>query len=162
METGTFMDIVSAHYKDIRRSFTKRSIDNILDEDSFNDAFIKCAIRFGNENIDYDVAVKYFFTAYKNTHISNLYKEHMYDELDDEFDIECNDENSNLYDDIMDAIAKEYSENDMNIYRLYKCHKWKLPDLIEAGYDCTDFENKIKMISKFVKKYGKTHLNRSV
>lgn len=168
MKTGTFMDIVSVHYKEIRKSFTSRSFDKTFDEDSFNDAFIKCALHFGNDTIDYDYAIKYLFTTYKNTHNSMSYIETNetvdIEECDfaDEYDEEELDAKE-IYDDVMNAIAEEYSENDMKIYSLYKYHKWKLQQLIDSGYNCTDFENKIKEIHKFAKsyckrKFGKSHL----
>lgn len=165
MKTGTFMDLISIHYKEIKTSFTSRSIDKKLDEDAFNDAFIKCANHFGNKILNYDDVVKYFFTTYKNTHIANEQKEHQ--ELNETFDVEvhdCSEEDDEhskyaqlVYDTVMKAIYEEYSENDMMTYSLYKYHKWKLQDLVDAGYDCTDFENKMHEIHKFAKNYCKNH-----
>lgn len=168
MKTGTFMDLISIHYKEIKTSFKSRSLDKTFDEDAFNDAFIKCANHFGNEILDYDTVVKYFFTAYKNTRIANECKEQriMTEELDSEVH-DCYEELDEhfeyaqyVYDNVMNAIADEYSENDMMIYSLYKYHKWKLQDLIDAGYDCTDFDNKVDEIHKFTKNYCKDHFKK--
>ena len=62
MNTGTFMDLISIHYKDIKNLFKSRSYNRNIDfdEDSFNDAFIKCAQRFGNEINNYDNAKMYY------------------------------------------------------------------------------------------------------
>ena len=67
-----------------------------------------------------------------------------------------------IYDNVMEAISKEYSEEDMMLYSLYKYHKWKLQDLIDAGYDCTDIESKVDEIHKFVKNYCKRHYEKSL
>ena len=60
------MDIISAHYKDIKKLFVSRISNHGLkfNEDSFNDAFIKCAQHFGNDIIAYDDAIKYFYVAF--------------------------------------------------------------------------------------------------
>ena len=62
------MDIISVHYKDIRKLFVSRSSNQgyQFSDDAFNDAFINCSLHFGNKTIDYDVAVKYFWIAYRN------------------------------------------------------------------------------------------------
>lgn len=163
MKTGTFMDIISIHYQDIRKSFSSRSIGGILDEDSFNDAFIRCATHFGNEIIDYDTAAKYFFTAYKNTHIKN--EQNSSRHSTDEIDINVHDYSEDddtlyakeVFDEVMDAISKEFSKEDMNIFRLYRYDNWTIGELIDTGYDCDEFDERIRDIDKFVKKYCKTH-----
>lgn len=165
MKTGTFMDIISVHYDKIKSLFKTRlyNIDMNFDEDSFNDAFIKCAKKFGNSEISYDIVIKYFWVAYLNAIKSNLSKERKIDfvSLDEEIH-DCIDEDdkyaTNIYNIVMDAIESKYSEEDMMIYSLYKYHNWSKEDLIDAGYDCTDIDNRIKSIHKFVKTYCKKQL----
>lgn len=170
MKTGTFMDLISSRYKDIKSQFKSRSFDGAFDEDAFNDAFIKCAMHFNNDMIDYDCAVKYLFTAYKNTHMGNLYKEH--EDLKESFDIDlhdkCDDDDDAhtryaqaVYDDVMKAVSLEYSEDDMLLYSLYKYNGWTAQDLTDAGYDCSNIKAKVKDIHQFVRKYCKTHFKKS-
>lgn len=158
MKTGTFIDIVSTNYDDIKRIYIARdsSAGRKFNEDSFNDAFIKCAAKFENSIITYDDVIRYFWIAYSNTYkkenIDNSkisYIEEYPDILDDDEDYA-----KVVYDNIMEAVEEEFSENDMMMYSLYKYYGWKREDL-EKNYDCTDFENKIKIIHKFVKDYSK-------
>lgn len=154
-----FMDIISAHYKEIKTLFKTRSND--FDEDSFNDAFIKCAQRFANEIIDYDVAIKYFWIAYVNTHRANIFKDHndIKDSLDDDLHDRIDEDETSyaqrIYDIVMDAIAVAFSEDDMMIYSLYKYHGWTEKELIDAGFDCKNLKVRISTIHRFVKAYSK-------
>lgn len=68
MKTGTYMDLVSVHYDDFKKTFASRDNNRgrRFDEDSFNDAFIKCANRFGNNVITYDDALRYFWIDRKS------------------------------------------------------------------------------------------------
>ena len=164
MKTGTFMDIVGIHYDDIKKLYIKRECSNgrKFNEDSFNTAFIKCAKHFENNTLDYDTVVKYFWVAYVNTS-KNEYKYNSNTELCDEFNFDILDDDDEesfaqkLYTTVMDAISYVYSEEDMLIYSLYKYHGWKKEELIEAGYNCENFETRIKEIHKFVKEYTKKH-----
>lgn len=162
MKRGQFMDIISVHYKDIRKLFISRSSNNgfQFSEDSFNDAFINCSLHFGNNTIDYDVAVKYFWIAYRNA----IYCEHsksartvLQDEFsDDIIDEECDDEFAKyIYDTVMNAVTEAFSEDDMMIYSLYKYHNWSIQELTEAGYDCKNIDIRIKNIHRFVKEFIK-------
>lgn len=163
MKRGTFMDIVGIHYDDITRTYRLRDNNNgrKFDEDAFNDAFIKCSIHFGNNIIDYNDVIKYFWTAYVNTRKGNNYKnssiqscaEYPEDIIDDDQESFA----EKFYKTIMNAITESFGEEDMLVYSLYKYHGWKEKDLIEAGYDCKNLEIRIKNIHKFVKEYSKKH-----
>lgn len=163
MNTGTFMDIIGIHYDDIKRLYISRDINRgrKFNEDAFNDAFIKCAKQFGNNVITKDDVIKYFWVAYVNTSKGSIKYDSII-ELKEEYDeIIDDDEDSfaqTVYKNIMKAITYVYSEDDMYIYSLYKYHGWSKKDLIEAGYNCDNFEEKIKDIHKFVKKYGKENI----
>lgn len=158
MKTGTYMDLVSVHYDDFKKTFALRDNNRgrRFDEDSFNDAFIKCANRFGNNVITYDDALKYFWIAYSNT-VKSI--KHNNVELDDTmYDIADDDEPSKanyIYNIVMDAITVAFNEDDMMIYSLYKYHGWTERELVEAGYDCKNLDVRIKTIHKFVKAYCK-------
>jgi hypothetical protein len=166
MKKGMFMDIVSVHYKDIKNLFRSRMHNKGVkfDEDSFNDAFIKCSQHFGNEVIDYDIAVKYFWVAYVNTCKTNIAKEH--NSLKDEFDCSMHDSidedeptyAKNIYNIIMAAITEAFSEEDMMIYSLYKYHNWTEQELVDAGHDCKNLNIRIQTIHKFVKAYAKKYM----
>lgn len=166
MKRGMFMDIVSVHYKDIKNLFKSRSINKgeHFDEDSFNDAFIKCAQRFGYEQIDYDTAIKYFWVAYVNTVKMNSVK--MHNDIKDELDMtmhDCIDDDEPtkaqyVYDTVMNAITEAFSEEDMMIYSLYKYHNWTEKELTDADYDCKNLDIRIKNIHRFVKEYCKKHI----
>ena len=163
MNRGNFMDIISVHYKDIKSLFRSRSSDDRkFDEDSFNDAFIKCASHFGNTVINYDDAIKYFWTAYVNTvkgEESRISKIESFDnEIHDTIDDEEPSYAKTIYNKIMTAVTEAFNEDDMNIYSLYKYHKWTKEDLEDAGYDCKNFDLRIKTIHKFVKLYSKKYL----
>jgi hypothetical protein len=166
MKSGTFMDIVSVHYTEIKSLFKTRSYNNGIkfDEDLFTDAFIKCAHKFGSEIISYDVSVKYFWIAYLNTVKTEFNKQNKLDivPLDEELH-DCIDEDPhahaiNIYNIVMDAIAEKFGEENMAIYSLYKYHGWSINDLMGEGYDCTELNSRIKEIHKFVKSYCKTHV----
>ena len=118
MKSGMFMDIISIHYKDIVSLFKSRQHIVEFDSDAFSDAFIKCAEKFGNNEIDYDTAVKYFWVAYVNTCKSNLLIEskHSCVSIDDIDDIE--DEKLDLvdfYNKTMDIIEEHFGEEWMMI-----------------------------------------------
>ena len=160
MNRGTFMDIVGIHYDDIKRLYISRDIANNrkFDEDSFNEAFIRCAKHFGNEIISKDDVMKYFWIAYINTVKGCKNKSII--EFCENYDDEIIDDNEDSYAEkfykiIMDAISYAFSEEDMLIYSLYKYHGWKEQELIEAGYNCKNFKTRIKTIHKFVKEYVK-------
>lgn len=173
MKTGTFMDLVASNYKEIKKLFKTRSynMNYEFDEDSFNDAFIKCVNKFNSEEITYDTVLKYFWTSYINTVKTNLIKEsNMHsEELDEELH-DCIDNTYNeffdddyskeVYNIIMNAITVKYGKEDMLIYSLHKYHDWTENDLIAAGYDITDLRNKIKTIHRFVKSYCKKCMSK--
>ena len=161
MKTGTFMDIVGANYDDIKQLYISRSSNSkSFDEDSFNDAFIKCAKKFGNDIITYEDVVKYLWVAYINTKKAASIKDSKIEYCEEYEDIEEEEDYTaeSIYNIVMDAITAAYSEEDMMIYSLYKYHKWTKNDLIEAGYDCKNFEIRIKTIHKFVKAYCKKNV----
>jgi len=172
MNAGTFMDIISVHYKDIRKLFTNRLINQAIkfDDDSFNDAFIKCAQHFGNEQITYDDAIKYFYVAFTNTIRGNVIKTKKnlsYDELDESIEDDTDDDDHTqfakyFYDTIMSAITEAFNENDMMIYSLYKYNDWTKQDLIDSGYDCKNFDVRIKNIHRFVKEYVKSDAKHKI
>jgi hypothetical protein len=160
MKTGTYMDLVSVHYDDFKKTFASRDNNRgrRFDEDSFNDAFIKCANRFGNNVITYDDALRYFWIAYSNTaksikHNDIELDDTMYDIIDDEDPSKAN----YIYNIVMAAITEAFNEDDMMIYSLYKYHGWSEKELVEAGYDCKNLDVRIKTIHKFVKAYCKKH-----
>lgn len=163
MKKGQFMDIISVHYKDIRKLFVARSSNKgfQFSDDAFNDAFINCAQHFGNKTIDYDEAIKYFWIAYLNTVKGDISKNLRYvmcnefeeelisdDDIDEQFA-------KYFYDTTMAAITEAFSEDDMMIYSLYKYNGWSENDLKAAGYDCKNLDIRIKNIHRFVKKYTK-------
>lgn len=160
MKTGTFMDIIGVHYDDIKRIYSTRDNNNgkKFNEDAFNEAFIKCSIHFKNDLITYEDAIKYYWVAYVNTskgdnkYLTTIDLCESYNDVEDE---EEDSFSAKFYDDIMNAISKSFSENDMMIYSLYKYHKWSIQELIDAGYDCTNFKIRIKNIHRFVKEYAK-------
>lgn len=154
------MDIVSVHYKDIVSLFKSRQHIVEFDEDMFGDAFIKCAEKFGNNTIDYDTAIKYFWVVYVNTVKSNFINKakHQIVSIEDIDDISDIQEDVVIYDVIMDSISKEFGENEMQMYRLYKYHNWNEDELKSIDIDLN--KNTIKEIHKFVKSYSK-QLKRS-
>lgn len=171
MDTGTFMNIVAYKYKEIKTLFKSRlmKIGIQFDEDLFNDSFIKCATKFNDDIITYDVVIKYFWTTYLNT-IKSEFKNSeklCFESIDNEIH-DCIDNTYNEYIDddyskeihyiIMNAIKLKYGESEMNIYNLYKYHEWTENDLILAGYDCEDLDKRIKAIHRFVKTYCKKHI----
>ena len=167
----TFMGIVAAHYMDIKKLFKSRlyNIDLQFDEDIFSDTFIKCATKFDNDIVSYDTAVKYFWTAYlNNVKLSKInttkidfveLDENLHDCIDDVYnELYDDDYTINIYNIVMNAITVKYGRDLMEIYSLHKFHGWSKDDLIDAGYDCDNFETNIKEIHKFVKSYGKRHI----
>ena len=171
MDTGTFMDIVASRYKDIKSLFKTRLYNMGLqfDEDLFNDTFIKCVNKFGNDEITYDVTVKYYWTAYLNTIRSELNKEEYTEPLDEELH-DCLDDTFNeyideslahdIYNKVLKAVEDKYGVNEANVYFMYKYHNWKECDLHIAGYDCTNLKDRIKTIHRFIKAYCKKHITR--
>ena len=133
MKTGTFMDIVSTNYDDIRRIYCSRdnNAGRKFSEDAFNEAFIKCASKFGNSIITYDDVIKYFWIAYLNTNKKDMINNSKLDYIEEYPEILDDDEDyaHYIYNDIMEAIEEEFSENDMMIYSLYKYYGWAREDL---------------------------------
>mgnify|MGYP003302665485 CR=1 FL=1 len=165
MEYGNFMDIISVHYKDIRKLFVSRASNKGLtfSDDAFNDAFIKCSKQFGNDCITYDDAIKYFWVAFSNTvkgERASMSKVVLCDKFDDSIDEDdCDEFAKYFYDTTMAAIVEAYGRDDMMIYSLYKYNGWSKKDLIDAGYNCNNFEIRINKIHKFVKDYTKQRIN---
>lgn len=160
MDTGTFMDIVGVHYKDIKSLFISRDVKKGLqfNEDSFNTAFIKCVEQFGNKPITYDDVLKYFYVTYKTVRCNELKyysKTDVCDEFTDDFIEDDKSYAESLYEDVMNEITKRFGEEDMMIYSLHKYHDWSIEDLEDDGYDCVDFEERITTIHRFIKKYCK-------
>lgn len=168
MRQGNFMDLISIHYKEIKTLFRARlkSNERPFDEDCFNDAFIKCAQRFGNNVITYDDAIKYFWTAFINTYKGSQSKaSREFIESIEGSDFDCIDDEDPscakyIYNIVMNAVEEAFGENDMMIYSLFKYHGWTENELIEAGYDCTNLNIRVKTIHKFVKAYCKKHISR--
>ena len=159
------MELIGANYDYIKSSFKAKSYNAGIqfDEDSFNDAFIKCAAKFENAIITLDTTTKYFWTAYLNTCRTNYYNDSKLDTVS--LDVEIHDsvdENdnyaSNIYNLVMDAVEFKFGRNSMMIYSLYKYHNWSKQDLEDSGYDIENFESHIKEIHKFVKAYCKNHI----
>lgn len=162
MTSGGFMDLIGIHYNKIVALFKSRSLklDMQFDEDAFGDAFIKCAQKFGDTNITYDTAIKYFWVSYLNTVKSQFVNSLKYDieHIDSALDVVYEESYSEtIYNTIMDAITIAFSEEDMNVYRLYKYHNWSKKELTEAGFNCDNLDNRIKVIHKFVKQYAKEY-----
>lgn len=127
MEKGTFTDIVSIKYKDIRISFNNWSKNRqiVFDEDSFNDAFIKCAEHFKNKIITSDEAIKYFWTAYIHTVMNNKKHNSFSTELSDNIDIINNEYNYDIdaiYDIILKDIQQQFGNNAMQLIHNHFIH----------------------------------------
>jgi hypothetical protein len=169
MNTGTFMDLISINYDSIKSTFKIRlyNIGMSFDEDSFNDAFIKCAQKFGNTEISYDCMIKYFWVTYVNTIKTNISKEHKIEvtSLDVEIHDVIDDDDCyiyELYDKLMNDISKEFGKETMAIYSLYKFNNYTKEQIIECGYDCEYFEETITEIDTFIKnKYKHKHKHSS-
>lgn len=165
MKSGTFMDIVGIHYDDIKRIYKSRDVNRgeIFDEDSFNEAFVKCAKRFGNDLVAYEDVIKYFWIAYVNTCKKDYKYKSTMDFCEEYPEVEEENESfsKQVYDTVMNAIENEFSENDMMIYSLYKYHGWNKNDLMTNGYDCSDLETKIRTIHKFVKNFCKKNFKEN-
>lgn len=164
MKTGTFMDIVGINYDTIKSLFKSRlhNMNIPFNEDALNDAFIKCAQRFGNTLLDYNTVIKYYWVAYINTIKSSKPK------LDcvsfDPYTHDCMDDTAdnvraiNIYNVVMDLVSDKFGEHDMMLYMLYKFHNWSKDDLVESGYDITYIDTRMKEIHKFVKTYCKKRI----
>lgn len=173
MSAGTFMDIVASRYKDIKSLFKTRlyNIGLQFDEDLFNDTFIKCATKFGNEKITYEVIVKYFWIAYFNTIKSEFAKEtntvfepfdeEIHDCIDDVYNDYIDDDFArDIYNKVLKAVEDKFGLTEANIYFMYKYHNWKECDLIAAGYNCRNLTDRIKTVHRFVKAYCKKNITR--
>lgn len=162
MGSGTFMELIGDNYNEVVTLF--KSISNKkginFDEDSFSDAFIKCANRFKDEIISYETATRYFYKAYINTVKSQfaLNDKFNYIEIEEIQDnIIYNEDSSEFYIEVMDLITSKFGKEDMQLYSLYKLHNWTIEEIEEADIDCTDFEKRIKKINKFIKSHYKKH-----
>jgi hypothetical protein len=127
MENGTFIDIVSIKYKDIRISFNNWSKNRqlVFDEDSFNDAFIKCADHFKDTIITYNDAIKYFWTAYIHIVMNNKKHNKFSTELSDiidVIDIEYNYNIDTMYDTIIDDIQQKFGNNAVQLIHNHFIH----------------------------------------
>lgn len=169
MNAGNFMDLISVNYNKIRSLFRTRlrNMDMKFDEDSFNDAFIKCAQKFGNERITYEDTIKYFWAAYLNTIRANISNEHKLDivtidtEVHDKIDEDEDEFANELYNSVMNSITNEFGDNDMMVYSLYKLHNWTKEEIIKQGYDCENFDDCINEVDKFIKnKYRKRRMHK--
>lgn len=158
MKSGMFMDIISVHYKDIISLFKSRQHIVEFDYDCFSDAFIKCAEKFGNIEIDYNTAIKYFWTTYVNTCKNKIIFNSKYpiESINDIDDIEIEECDAiDFYNKTMDIIEEQYGEKWMMIYSLYKYYNWSEDDLKASGYDCTNLKENIRDIHKFIKSHYK-------
>lgn len=162
MGSGTFMELIGDNYYKVVELF--KSISNKkginFDEDSFNDAFIKCANRFKDEIISYETATKYFWTVYLNTVKSQfiLNNKFNYIEIEEiQDDIIYDEDSSEFYNEVLNLIALKFGKEDMKLYSLYKLHDWKIEEIEKEDIDCTDFEKRIKKINKFIKSHYKKH-----
>lgn len=161
MKSGVFMDIISVHYKDIVSLFKSRRHIVEFDEDLFGDAFIKCALKFGNSIIDYDTAIKYFWVVYVNNVKLNFTNSLKYesikidyvDENDEDVIYEIDYSDTNKVDEILEIISEKFGEDDTQMYRLYKYYNWSEQELNSIGILLD--KNKIKEIHKYVKTYYK-------
>ena len=135
-------------------------MNTIFDEDAFGEAFLKCYEKFGDSEITFDTAIKYFWTVYintvKSTFINNSKHEMIpIDTMEDFIDENTNQYAVDIFNKAMDKVEEEFGEESMIVYSLYKYYNWSINDIEAAGYDCTDISNRIKTIHKFVKKYCK-------
>lgn len=159
------MDIVGTNYDDIRRIYCSRdnNAGRKFSEDAFNEAFVKCASKFGNSIITYDDVIKYFWIAYLNTHKKDMINNSKLDYIEEYPEIEEDNESfsKQLYNMVMNAIENAFSEEDMLIYSLHKYHGWSKQDIASSGYDCKNFEIRIKNIHKFAKEYCKKNFKEN-
>lgn len=171
MHKNTFMGVVATHFDELKRLFKSRIHDAGLqfDDDIFSDTIIKCATKFGNADVSYDVVVKYFWTSFlNNTKMSKInvnrldtveLDEELHDCIDNTYnELYDDDYTINIYNIVMNAITVKYGSDLMELYSLHKFHGWTKEDLMQAGYNCDNFETNIKEIHKFVKSYGKKHI----
>ena len=127
MENGTFIDIVSIKYKDIRISFNNWSKNRqlVFDEDSFNDAFIKCADHFKDTIITYNDAIKYFWTAYIHTVMNNKKHNSFSTELSESIDVidsNYNEDIDTLYNIIIKDIQQKFGNNAVQLIHNHFIH----------------------------------------
>lgn len=63
----TFLNIIAKDYDDTKARFRQWTghIGLMFDEDVFQDTIIKCSKIFGEQTVDKENAVRYFWTAYK-------------------------------------------------------------------------------------------------
>lgn len=130
MENGTFIDIVSIKYKDIRISFNNWSKNRqlVFDEDSFNDAFIKCADHFKDTIITYNDAIKYFWTAYIHTVMNNKKHNSFSTELSESIDVidsNYNEDIDKLYNIIIKDIQQKFGDDAVQLIHNHFIHNTK-------------------------------------
>ena len=158
MKTGKFMDLISIHYKDIRCCFNSRllKIGKSFNDDAFNDAFIKCAVRFGEKEITYDDAVKYFWVAFLNTtrneDITNSKFDHeteIQDEIDEEYDTQIDEK----FDKVCSIIESEFGKDNLLAFKMVICDGWDIDELIDNQYVDYSFKSLFKKMKQFAKKH---------
>ena len=128
MELMTFADIISKYYNNINTLFKSRmhKRDMKFDEDSFNDAFIKCFEYFKDNLISYDDAVKYFWTVYIHMVLNEKIHESHETELPEDYDCECpeyNEDIDNLYNTIIEDVRTEFGESGVDAINEHLHHK---------------------------------------
>lgn len=124
----TFADIISKYYNDINTLFKSRmhKRDMEFNEDSFNDAFIKCFEHFKDSLISYDDAVKYFWTVYIHIVLNEKIHESYETELPEDYDCECPEYNKdidNLYNTIIEDVRTTFGESGVDAINEHLHHK---------------------------------------
>lgn len=121
--TNNFMDSISKQFNNIKEDF-KCKIKRIglsFDEDIFSDTIIKCNNNLKNRNCNQKDMILYFWQAFKNNTLRELYysRNKLRDELtidikDDIYDIELID-----FDKVSQMIIDEYG---CELYQLFALH----------------------------------------
>jgi hypothetical protein len=158
MKTGTFMDIVGINYDTIKSLFKSRlhNMNIPFNEDALNDAFIKCAVRFGEKEISYDDAVKYFWVAFLNTSrnedVANSKFDHeteIQDEIDEEYDTQIDEK----FDKVCSIIESEFGKDNLLAFKMVICDGWDIDELIDNQYVDCSFKSLFKKMKQFAKKH---------
>lgn len=156
------MDLVAVHYKDIKNCFQSRlaKIGKTFNDDAFNDAFIKCSIRFGEKEISYDDVLKYFWVAFLNTMRTEEHHNGKFDhdaEIQDEIDEEYDTNIDDLFAVICESLEERFGKENLLAFKMVVCDNWDIDELIENQYVERDFKTTFKKMKQFAKKDIKTN-----
>lgn len=158
MGANVLRDVMERRYHEIKTLFKRASKTHGLrfSEDTFSDSYIKCYNALQTKTLTEQEVIKYLWSAFvnntKKTYRNIKYNIDIVDFLEENDipDISYDERRYITVDIILDAIKKEFDENEVKAWYMHFAENKSYEDLIKLGYSF-NFHNVFRNINNYIK-----------